>query len=91
MKVMPCLLVAISLFATAPYAQGNHAKPSAATETAAQNDTAPAADKFGRVDHDRQNDKKDDCVGPVSLCNIYFGSRELASANGSMQAGAGSA
>ncbi|WP_321965274.1 hypothetical protein [Paraburkholderia sp. J7] len=71
---MPCLLVAISLFATAAYAQGNHAQPSAANETAAQNDTAPAADNFGRVDHDRREGKKDDCVGPVSFCNIYFGS-----------------
>ncbi|PVY28621.1 hypothetical protein C7413_1154 [Paraburkholderia silvatlantica] len=74
MKVMPCILVAMSLFATAAYAQGNHAQPSAATENATQNEAAPEAQKFGRVDHDRREGKKDDCVGPVSFCNIYFGS-----------------
>ncbi|SDC65385.1 hypothetical protein [Paraburkholderia lycopersici] len=74
MKVLHCLVIAMSLCAASAYAQGNHAHPSAADENAVTNQNAPENQGFGRVQHDKPADKKDECVGPVSFCNIYFGS-----------------
>ncbi|WP_310630905.1 MULTISPECIES: hypothetical protein [unclassified Paraburkholderia] len=74
MKVLHCLVIAVSLCAATAHAQGNHAQPSAAAENAVVNQEGASDHAFGRVDHHKQGDKKDECVGPVSFCNIYFGS-----------------
>ena len=75
MKVLKCLVVAMSLCAAVAHAQGNHAQSSVAAENAAANQDTSGDHAFGRVQHDKGADKKkDDCVGPVSFCNIYFGS-----------------
>jgi hypothetical protein len=64
----------MSLCAATAYAQGNHAHPSAASENAVTSQDASANQRFGRIEHNKSTDKKDECVGPVSFCNIYFGS-----------------
>ena len=74
MKVMQYLVIAMSLLAATAYAQGDGAQPSATAESTAQNGSAPAEHKFGRADVEKRKDKKDECIGPVSFCNIYFGS-----------------
>ncbi|MBN3856322.1 MULTISPECIES: hypothetical protein [unclassified Paraburkholderia] len=73
MKVLHCLVVAMSLCAATAYAQGNHAHPSAAENVVASQD-ASANQVIGRVEQQKPVEKKDECVGPVSFCNIYFGS-----------------
>ncbi|WP_321938340.1 hypothetical protein [Paraburkholderia sp. J8-2] len=74
MKVLHCLVVAMSLCTVTAYAQENHAQPSAASENTVTNQNASANQGFGRVEHNKSKDKTDECVGPVSFCNIYFGS-----------------
>lgn len=74
MKVLKCLVVAMSLCAAVAHAQGNHAVSSVAAENAAENQAAQSEHNFGRVDRSKRDDKKNECVGPVSFCNTYFGS-----------------
>ena len=74
MKVLQCLVVAMSLCAATAYAQGNHAHPSASMDTVVTSQDASANQEAGRVEHHQRVEKKDECVGPVSFCNIYFGS-----------------
>lgn len=74
MKVLHCLVVAMSLCAVTAYAQGNHAHPSVATENAVTNRDVSANQGFGRVEHNKPTDKTREYVGPVSYSNIHFGS-----------------
>ncbi|MGS0891130.1 hypothetical protein ACVBGC_01020 [Burkholderia stagnalis] len=71
MKPLHLALVALSLTAAVA-----HAQPAPADVAQQQANRAEAVQAAGRVDHARQT-KRDDpnaCVGPVSFCNIYFGS-----------------
>jgi hypothetical protein len=64
----------MSLCAATAYAQGNHAQPSAAAGNVVTSQNASPDQAFGRVEHQKPVEKKEECVGPVSFCNIYFGS-----------------
>ncbi len=72
MKALKIAVVACSLFAAAAgaYAQ-NEAPASNAPQQVAQ---ADASQTVGRRDVVKPAKKTDECVGPVSFCNIYFGS-----------------
>lgn len=74
MKILHCVVVAMALCAANAYAQGNHAHPSAEADNAATSQGASPSQMSGRVGRHKAADKKDECVGPVSFCNIYFGS-----------------
>jgi hypothetical protein len=70
MKPLHLALVALSLSAAVA-----HAQPAPVDNAPQQANRAEAVQAAGRVD--RTPSKKDDpnaCVGPVSFCNIYFGS-----------------
>ncbi|WP_269501460.1 hypothetical protein [Burkholderia sp. IMCC1007] len=71
MKPLHLALVALSLTAAVA-----HAQPAPAEHDAQQQaNRAEAVQAAGRVD--RAQSKQDDpnaCVGPVSFCNVYFGS-----------------
>ncbi|KVG70836.1 hypothetical protein [Burkholderia ubonensis] len=70
MKSLHLALVALSLTAAAA-----HAQPAPAEQARQQANRAEAVQAAGRVDQAKS--KKEDpnaCVGPVSFCNVYFGS-----------------
>ncbi|KVV48052.1 hypothetical protein WK81_03135 [Burkholderia ubonensis] len=70
MKSLHLALVALSLTAAVAYAQ-----PTPVEQARQQANRAEAVQAAGRVDQAKS--KKEDpnaCVGPVSFCNVYFGS-----------------
>lgn len=70
MKPLHLALVALSLSAAVA-----HAQPAPADVAPQQANRAEAVKAAGRVD--RAQSKQEDpnaCVGPVSFCNVYFGS-----------------
>lgn len=70
MKPLHLALVALSLTAAVA-----HAQPAPAELAQHQANRAEAVQAAGRVD--RAESKQEDpnaCVGPVSFCNVYFGS-----------------
>ncbi|PXW17466.1 hypothetical protein [Paraburkholderia caballeronis] len=74
MKSLKVAVVACSLFAAAAAAYAQTEAPTAnAPQQVAQPGTS-AADASARRDAAKPAKKVDDCVGPVSFCNIYFGS-----------------
>ena len=74
MKIIQCLIVAIALSAAVAHAQGNQPQQSAANGSTETMPNSSVNQGPGRVDRDRMTNKKDDCVCPVSFCQIYFGS-----------------
>ncbi|HKT96690.1 MAG TPA: hypothetical protein VJS30_09160 [Paraburkholderia sp.] len=72
MKSLKIAVVACSLFAAAAAYAQNEAPAASVPQQVAQNAAQPAvqapANQFAKPA------KKDECVGPVSFCNIYFGS-----------------
>ncbi|MEX3693708.1 hypothetical protein AB3X91_25180 [Paraburkholderia sp. BR14263] len=75
MKSLKYLVLSLSLCAAAAHAQGNQPQAAAASAQAASNNGAQSvAQSAGRAAPEQQAPKKDECVGPVSFCNIYFGS-----------------
>ncbi len=75
MKSLKYLVLSLSLCAAVAHAQGNPPQAEAAsTQTAANNGTQSVAQPAGRAETQKPAAKKDECVGPVSFCNIYFGS-----------------
>ena len=71
MKVLKIALIACSLSAVVAHAQTTPAAPEqqVAQANAQRADNVAA---HGRVDAPKA--KAEECVGPVSFCNIYFGS-----------------
>ncbi|KVD30657.1 hypothetical protein [Burkholderia ubonensis] len=70
MKSLHLALVALSLTAAVA-----HTQPAPAEQARQQANRAEAVQAAGRVDQAKS--KKEDpnaCVGPVSFCNVYFGS-----------------
>ncbi|KVC74392.1 hypothetical protein [Burkholderia ubonensis] len=70
MKSLHLALVALSLTAAVA-----HAQPAPVEQARQQANRAEAVQAAGRVDQAKS--KKEDpnaCVGPVSFCNVYFGS-----------------
>ncbi|KVO18282.1 hypothetical protein WL51_25175 [Burkholderia ubonensis] len=70
MKSLHLALVALSLTAAVA-----HAQPAPVEQARQQANRAEAVQAAGRVD--QAESKKEDpnaCVGPVSFCNVYFGS-----------------
>jgi hypothetical protein len=70
MKVLKIALIACSLSAVVAQAQTAPAAPQQTTQATAQRDAN--ADTRGRAAAPAA--KAEECVGPVSFCNIYFGS-----------------
>lgn len=74
MKSLKIAVVACSLFTAAAAAHAQAEAPAAsAPQQVAQAGTSPAAVAAHR-DAAKPASKTDDCTGPVSFCNIYFGS-----------------
>jgi hypothetical protein len=74
MKVLKIALIACSLSAAVAHAQS---APAAQEQQLAQANVQRANSLNGvhaRGRLDVQKTKADECVGPVSFCNIYFGS-----------------
>ncbi|MGU7768915.1 hypothetical protein ACV229_01850 [Burkholderia sp. MR1-5-21] len=70
MKPLHLALVALSLTAAVA-----HAQPAPADPAQQQANRAEAVQAAGRVDRAQSNDEDQNaCVGPVSFCNVYFGS-----------------
>ncbi|AIO39656.1 hypothetical protein DM40_4329 [Burkholderia cenocepacia] len=70
MKPLHLALVALSL--TAAIA---HAQPAPADVAQQPANRAEATQAAGRVDRNRSTQEDPNaCVGPVSFCNVYFGS-----------------
>ncbi|MFM0296575.1 hypothetical protein P0D71_12680 [Paraburkholderia sp. RL17-383-BIF-A] len=70
MKVLKIALIACSLSAVVAQAQTAPAAPQQTAQATAQRDAN--ADTRGRAAAPAA--KAEECVGPVSFCNIYFGS-----------------
>lgn len=72
MKSLKIAVVACSMFAAAAAYAQNEAPaasvPQQIAKNAAQPAVQPSANQFAKPA------RKDECVGPVSFCNIYFGS-----------------
>ncbi|WP_322102883.1 hypothetical protein [Paraburkholderia sp. J41] len=67
MKSVKIAVVACSLFAAGTVYAQNEAPATNASQHVAQNANAPAQTSAKPAKHD-------ECVGPASFCNIYFGS-----------------
>lgn len=76
MKSLKHLLIAVSMSAVAAAnAQESVAPPvDASAPTVSQASTNAVARTEGRAKQDSGVEEKDQCVGPISFCNIYFGS-----------------
>lgn len=72
MKVLKIVLIACALSAAVAHAQ---TAPSAPQQKAARANN-PRADSAAMQDHRAAAPaaKAEECVGPMSFCNIYFGS-----------------
>jgi hypothetical protein len=72
MKVLKMVLIACSLSTTAAaYAQ---AAPAAPEQQVAQADSQRTDNVPARKHAQAPKAKAEECVGPMSFCNIYFGS-----------------
>jgi hypothetical protein len=72
MKVLKMVLIACSLSAAvAAYAQ---AEPAVPEQQVAQADSQRADKVPVRKHAEAPKAKADECVGPMSFCNLYFGS-----------------
>jgi hypothetical protein len=72
MKVLKMILIACSLStAASAYAQ---AAPAAPEQQVAQADNQRPNDVAARKHVETPKANADECVGPMSFCNIYFGS-----------------
>ncbi|WP_018433061.1 hypothetical protein [Paraburkholderia atlantica] len=72
MKVLKLVLIACSLStAAAAYAQ---TAPAAPDQQVAQADSQRADNGAARKHAEAPKAKADECVGPMSFCNIFFGS-----------------
>lgn len=67
MKSLKFAVVACSLFAAASAFAQNDASQASVPQQVAQSAAQP-------VNQIAKPAKKDECVGPVSFCNLYFGS-----------------
>ncbi|MFM0149843.1 hypothetical protein [Paraburkholderia sp. RL18-085-BIA-A] len=76
MKSLKYLLIAVSMSAAAAAnAQESVAPPAdASAQTVSQARTNAGARTEGREKQASGVEKKDQCVGPISFCNNYFGS-----------------
>jgi len=75
MKSLKYLVFSLTLCAAVAHAQVNPPQAGAASAQAASNNgTQSVAQSAGRATPEKQAPKNDECVGPVSFCNIYFGS-----------------
>ncbi|WP_321915613.1 MULTISPECIES: hypothetical protein [unclassified Paraburkholderia] len=73
MKSVKIAVAACSLFAVAgAYAQSE--APAAGVPEHVAQSAAPQAAQTPAGSESAKPAKKDECVGPVSFCNIYFGS-----------------
>jgi Ni/Co efflux regulator RcnB len=73
MKSLKIAVVACSFFAAAVAHAQNEAPAAGAPQQVAQAAVPQATE--ARVQHRvAKPEQKNDCVGPVSFCNIYFGS-----------------
>ncbi|MEM5313663.1 hypothetical protein [Paraburkholderia sp. JHI869] len=70
MKSLKIAVVACSLFAAAAAHAQNEAPAASVPQQIAQTAAPQASAQRENV----KPAKKDECVGPVSFCNIYFGS-----------------
>ena len=73
MKSLKYLVLSLSLCAAVAHAQGNQPQGDTASNPG-KSDSSTVAQSAGRAAPQKQAQKKDECVGPVSFCNIYFGS-----------------
>lgn len=77
MKVLKIVLISCALSAAiaAPVAHAQSASSATSNEQVAQAGTASSNDvaRQGRAANGSEK-KAEECVGPVSFCNIYFGS-----------------
>ncbi|APA87302.1 hypothetical protein BJG93_17370 [Paraburkholderia sprentiae WSM5005] len=72
MKMLKMVLIACSLStAAAAYAQ---TPPAAPEQQIAQADNQRADRVVARKQMEAPKAKADECVGPMSFCNVYFGS-----------------
>ena len=75
MRSLKYLVLSLSLCAAVAHAQGNQPQADAvSTQAAPNNGTQSVVQSAGRAAPEKRAPKKDECVGPVSFCNIYFGS-----------------
>jgi hypothetical protein len=76
MKSLKYLLIVVSMSAAAAAnAQESVAPPAdALAQAVSQARTNAGARTDGRAKQDSGAEKKDQCVCPISFCNIYFGS-----------------
>lgn len=73
MKSLKVAVIACSLFAAAAASAQTESGATNAPQQVAQSNASSAPAKQGRSD--AATPKKDDnCVGPASFCNVYFGS-----------------
>ncbi|WP_322060795.1 hypothetical protein [Paraburkholderia sp. J63] len=72
MKSLKIAVVACSLFAAAAAYAQNEAPAASVPQQVAQSAAQPAAQ--APANQIAKPEKKDECVGPVSFCNLYFGS-----------------
>lgn len=72
MKSLKIAVVACSLFAAAAAYAQNQAPAASVPQQVAQSAAQPAAQ--APANQIAKPAKKDECVGPVSFCNLYFGS-----------------
>ena len=72
MKSLKIAVVACSLFAAAAAYAQNEAPAASVPQQVAQSTAQPAVQ--APAHREAMKPKKDDCVGPASFCNIYFGS-----------------
>ncbi|MBN3812025.1 MULTISPECIES: hypothetical protein [Paraburkholderia] len=72
MKSLKIAVVACSLFAAAAAYAQSEAPAASVPQQVAQGAVQPAAQAPAR--EVAKSAVKDECVGPVSFCNIYFGS-----------------
>ncbi|WP_084162619.1 hypothetical protein [Paraburkholderia bannensis] len=72
MKSLKIAVVACSMFAAAAAYAQNDATAAGVPEQVAQSAAQPAAQASAH--REATPARKDECVGPASFCNIYFGS-----------------
>jgi hypothetical protein len=72
MKSLKIAVVACSMFAAAAAYAQNEAPAASVPQQITQNAAQPAVQ--ASANPIAKPARKDECVGPVSFCNIYFGS-----------------
>jgi hypothetical protein len=74
MKVLKMVLIACSLSAAVAHAQTAPAAPAAPEQQVAQANSPRAGNAVAQKRIAAPKARGEQCVGPVSFCNIYFGS-----------------